>query len=103
EGQQFTRMYRGREFPGLWLASHGFADLTPLTLFQQTLEYRTPNVSAYESSEYADLIRRLEDFSPRSADALAAYKRLNDVMLNDAFVIPTGIPQLRIDLVGPRV
>ncbi len=103
DGATFTARYRGQGFADLWLASHAFADLTPVTLFQQGLEFGEPNVSKYTSGPYRSLVAELGDLDPLSARSRAIYRELNDLMVSEAWVIPTGVPQVRIDLVGKRV
>lgn len=104
DGARFTQRYRAREFPDFWLASHLSGDFTPLTLLQQAFEFRaTGNASSFEDSTYAALVRRLETLAPASADAKDVYRQINQLMLENPFVIPTGIPQVRIDLVQDSV
>lgn len=104
EGVRYSQRLRNREFPDFWLASHAAGDMTPLTLFQQTFEFRiNGNVSLFEDSAYASLVRSLETLAPTSNAARDVYAQLNRLMLENPFVIPTGIPQTRIDLVQDRV
>jgi peptide/nickel transport system substrate-binding protein len=103
EAAQFTGKHRGRGFEDLWLAGHGFADLTPVTLFEQALEFAEANVSRYESARYRAIIAELSTLDPIAARSRALYGELNQLMLDEAWVIPTGVPQVRIDLVGKRV
>lgn len=104
EGTRYQVRFRGREFPDFWFAGHTSGDLTPLTLFQQTTEFRvTANASSFEDSTYANLVRRLETLAADSAEAKAVYRQLNQLMVDNPFVIPTGIPQVRIDLVQNNV
>jgi peptide/nickel transport system substrate-binding protein len=101
---QYTLRYRNREFPDFWVASHPSGDLTPLTLFQQTFEFRTDsNASHYQNARYTDLVNGLATVAPKSPEAQDLYHQLNQLMLDDPFVIPTGIPQVRIDLVQDKV
>jgi len=104
EGIRYSQRLRARDFSDFWLASHVGGDLTPLTLFQQTLEFRTAaNLSSFEDSTYASLVRRLEMLAPASQEARDVYGQLNLLMQENPFVIPTGIPQTRIDLVQDHV
>lgn len=104
EGTRYGARYRLREFPDFWLSAHPSGDLTPLTLLQQSFEFRpSGNASSFEDSAYADLVRRLEGLPPRSAEAQDIYREVNRLMVENPFVIPTGIPAVRIDLVQERV
>ncbi len=104
EGGNYTVRYRTRQFPDFWLAGHVSGDVTPLTLFQQTFEFRPAlNASSFEDARYSELVKRLEDVPPRSPEAVGIYKQLNQIMVENPFVIPTGIPQVRIDLVQDNV
>ena len=44
-----------------------------------------------------------ETLAADSAEAKAVYRQLNQLMVDNPFVIPTGIPQVRIDLVQNNV
>lgn len=104
EPAQYTPRYRAGEFPDFWLAGHTAGDLTPLSLFQQTLEFRpASNISHFDNAEYTALVARLEAVDAKSADALDIYRQLNQIMLENPFVIPTGIPQARIDIVQENI
>lgn len=104
EGARFGQRLRNREVPDFWLSGHSAGDLTPLTLFQLTLEFRlTGNVSSFEDSTYASLVRRLETLAPTSNEAKDVYGQLNRLMIESPFVVPTGMPVARIDLVQDNV
>jgi peptide/nickel transport system substrate-binding protein len=101
---QYQPRYRAGEFPDFWLAGHIAGDLTPLSLFQQTLEFRPAgNVSHFDDATYTALVARLEAVDAKSAEALDIYGQLNRIMLENPFVIPTGIPQARIDIVQENI
>ncbi|MGE0134646.1 MAG: ABC transporter substrate-binding protein [Dehalococcoidia bacterium] len=104
EGVRYGQRLRAGEVPDFWIAAHGTGDLTPLTLFQQTFEFRiTANFSGFEDSQYVALVRRLETLAPDSGEARDVYAQLNRLMVENPFVIPTGVPQARIDLVQDGV
>jgi peptide/nickel transport system substrate-binding protein len=102
DAAQFTAKYRGAGFRDFWIAAHGFADLTPLTLFEQTFEFGATNVSHYESPRYQSLVSELVGLDPASTRSIEIYRQLNQLMIDEPWVIPTGVPQIRIDLVGKR-
>ncbi len=101
---QYVPRSRAGEIQDFWLAGHAAGDLTPLSLFQQTLEFRpASNISHFDDATYTDLVARLEAVDAKSAEALDIYRQLNQLMLDDPFVIPTGIPQARIDIVQDNI
>ena len=75
----------------------------PVTLFEQALEFAETNVSHFESATYSALVAELSALDPLAQRSRAIYGELNQLMLDEAWVIPTGVPQVRIDLVGKRV
>jgi len=104
ESGRYQVRYRAGEFPDFWLAAHLSGDLTPLTLFQQTFEFVPDrNICHYSNARYSDLVTQLAGVAPDSSAAKDIYRQLNQIMLEDPFVIPTGIPQVRIDLVQDHV
>ena len=97
EPTAFLKILRDRGFKGFWATTHSFANMTPLTNFQQTIPYHIPNASYYESADYQDLRAKLETLDPLSAAAKEQYKRFNDLWQNDPFLIPLApneTPQL---------
>lgn len=93
----FLGILRARQFKGFWTTTHSFANMAPLTNFQQTFPYQQPNMSYYDPPAYLDIVARLENLDPLSAAAKEQYKRFNDLWLNDPFLVPLAgseTPQL---------
>lgn len=84
----FLAILRAREFKGLWTTSHSFSHLAPLTNLQQTFPYQIPNMSYYETETYLDIRAKLETMDPLSADAKAQYARLNEIWIEDPWLVP---------------
>ena len=93
----FLAILRDRKFKGLWVTSHSFAHMAPLTNLQQTFPYQQPNMSYYETPAYLDIRAQLELLDPLSEAAKVQYKRFNEIWLEDPWLVPlqanTG-PQL---------
>ncbi len=102
EANAFLAKLRARQFTGLWVTTHSFSDLTPLTNLEQTFPYQVPNPSFYESSDYLDVIKQLGSLDPNSAEAKAQYQRFNKLFTEDPWLIPVQ-PNSRIDLIGEKV
>ncbi len=98
----FLAILRGREFKGLWVTAHSFANMSPLTNFQQTFPYQQPNMSYYDPPEYLDIVAKLETMDPLSAAAKEQYARFNDLWLNNPFLVPLA-PNAGPQLVSERV
>ena len=102
EANAFLAKLRARGFKGLWVTTHSFSDLTPLTNFEQTFPYQVPNPSFYESPDYLDVIKQLGTLDPNSAAAKAQYQRFNKLFTDDPWIIPVQ-PNSRVDLIGAKV
>ena len=93
----FLAILRDRKFKGLWVTSHSFAHMAPLTNLQQTFPYQQPNMSYYETPAYLDIRAQLELLDPLGEAAKVQYKRFNEIWLEDPWLVPlqanTG-PQL---------
>jgi len=98
----FLAILRDRKFKGLWVTSHAFAHMAPLTNFQQTLPYQQPNMSYYESPTYLDIRAQLEKLDPLSDAAKAQYKRFNEIWVEDPWLVPLQ-PNTGPQLVSERV
>ena len=93
----FLGILRARGFKGFWTTTHSFANMAPLTNFQQTFPYQQPNTSYYNPPEYLDIVKQLTNLDPLSDAAKAQYKRFNDLWLNNPFLVPLAgseTPQL---------
>ena len=93
DAQAQSAILRERGYEDMWLNGHSFADMSPLTNFQQTLPFQTENASHYVRDEYTDLREKLLDLEPSSAEAKEQYARFQKLWLEDPFLIPTGLPQ----------
>ncbi|GEE03780.1 hypothetical protein nbrc107696_42260 [Gordonia spumicola] len=83
----------GGQFSGLWVLEHAFAQFTPSTLAVSAYPFNAAkNASNFVSAEYAsaaDAAWKTAD--PSSPAALAAYRRLDSVWLNDLFLVEIGV------------
>lgn len=102
EASAFVAKLRAKGFDGMWITTHAFSDLTPLTCFQQTLPYQLPNPSYYEAPDYVDLVKKLSTLDPNSAEAKQQYQRFNKLFTEDPWLIPVS-GSTRLDLVGSKV
>lgn len=102
DGNAYLVKFQAREFPDLWLSLSGFAEMTPVTNFQQTFPFRIPNPSHYDRPEYVDMIEALAGIDPLSAEAKAQYETFRDLWLNDPWMLPYS-DNINIHLLGPRL
>lgn len=102
EPTAFLGILRQRAFKGFWTTTHSFANMAPLTNFQQTLPYQQPNTSYYDNPDYIDLVAKLTNLDPLSDAAKVQYKRFNDLWLNDPFLVPLA-PNENPQLVSKKV
>lgn len=103
EANALTARFLQRQFTDMFVSAHSFADLSPLTNFQQTFPYRLPNISYFEEPDYVKLISDLEKVDPVSAEAKALYDRFNrQIWLEYAWLLPFQGNE-RIDLVADKV
>ena len=102
EANAFLAKLRARQFKGLWVTTHAFSDLAPLTNFEQTFPYKIPNISYYESPDYLDLIQKLGTLDTNSPEAKIQYQRFNKLFTQDPWIIPVQ-PNSRIDLISEKV
>lgn len=102
EANAFTAMLQQRGFKGLWVTTHAFSDLAPVTNLEVTFPYRIPNISYYDTPEYEAIIDALKQLDPLSDQAKAEYKKFNALYLDDPWMIPM-YPAARVDLIGSKV
>jgi peptide/nickel transport system substrate-binding protein len=102
EANAFLAKLRARQFQGMWVTTHSFSDLAPLTNLEQTFPYQVPNISYYESPDYLDLIKQLGSLEPSSAEAKVQYQRFNKLFTEDPWIIPVQ-PNSRVDLISDKV
>lgn len=90
--QQASKLIGGK-FAGLWLLQHGFAQFTPSTLAVSAYPFNAAkNSSNYVNPAYAaaaEAAWKVPDGS--SPEALAAYRRLDDIWLGDLFLVEVGV------------
>lgn len=83
----------GGTFTGMWILEHTFAQFTPSTLAISAYPFNAnKNASNFVSPEYAaaaDAAWKSAD--PASPQALAVYRRLDAVWLNDLFLVEIGV------------
>lgn len=102
EGSAFTAKLTQRKFTDLFVSTHAYCDLSPLTNFQQTFPYRIPNISYFEDPGYLQLIADLEKVDPNSTEAKSLYANFSELWLDQAWLLPFA-PAVRIDVVGEKV
>ncbi len=82
-----------QEMPALWTMNHGFAQVTPSTLAVSAYPFNEArNTSRFGSRQYTELVRdawRRAD--PRSEEALALYREISDLLLDEAFIIDIAV------------
>jgi peptide/nickel transport system substrate-binding protein len=98
----FLAILRDRKFRGLWVTSHSFSHLAPLTNLQQTFPYQQPNMSYYETPTYLDIRAKLENLDPLSEAAKEQYRRFNEIWIEDPWLVPLQ-PNSGPQLVSERV
>lgn len=83
----------GAEFPGLWINLHGFAQFTPSTLAVSAYPFNAAkNSSNYQNPAYtAAATAAWHTPDPTSPEALAAYRELDRIWLEDLFLIEIGV------------
>ncbi|SED82510.1 peptide/nickel transport system substrate-binding protein [Gordonia malaquae] len=83
----------GGEFSGLWILEHAFAQFTPSTLAVSAYPFNAAkNASNFVAADYAaaaDSAWKTAD--PSSPEAIAAYRRLDSVWLNELFLVEIGV------------
>ncbi|TWS18357.1 ABC transporter substrate-binding protein [Tsukamurella asaccharolytica] len=90
--QQSEKLVGGK-FEGLWILEHGFAQFTPSTLAVSAYPFNAAkNSSNYSDPDYtaaAEAAWRVADGT--SPQALAAYRRLSEILLRDLFIVEIGV------------
>ncbi|GAB32473.1 ABC transporter substrate-binding protein [Gordonia otitidis] len=83
----------GGKFDGIWLLQHGFAQFTPSTLAVSAYPFNAAkNSSNYVNPDYAKAANAAWNApDPTSPAALAAYRQLDDIWLNDLFLVEIGV------------
>ncbi len=83
----------GGEFSGLWVLEHAFAQYTPSTLAVSAYPFNAEkNSSNFVSADYAAAANAAwKTADPSSPAALAAYRKLGDVWLNELFLVEIGV------------
>lgn len=90
------------QYKALFLHSHGFANLSPLTLLQQAGPFLEPNPEGMDDPIYLDVIKQLSSLDPNSAGAKMQYARFNQLWLDKPWML--GYQEgIRIDVVGSKV
>ncbi|RPA10343.1 ABC transporter substrate-binding protein [Gordonia sp. OPL2] len=99
--QQASKLIGGK-FPGLWLLQHGFAQFTPSTLAVSAYPFNAAkNSSNYVNPAYAAAANDAWTTPDgTSAAALDAYRRLDDIWLNDLFLVEIGVVLTKVATAG---
>ncbi|HEY5787958.1 MAG TPA: ABC transporter substrate-binding protein [Microlunatus sp.] len=96
DGPQFVKQLIGAQFKGLWINYHSWAQYTPSTLTVSAYPFNAhKNASKYDSASYiaaADQAWEIADGS--STEAIAAYHKVSDELLDAAFLAEIAV-QLR--------
>jgi peptide/nickel transport system substrate-binding protein len=79
----------GGTFPGLWILDHAYAQYTPSTLAVTAYPFNADkNASNFVDPTYkADAVSAWGQIDPSGADAVAAYGKLSDDLLDNLFLI----------------
>lgn len=93
---------RAGEFAGLWVMDHGFAQYNPATLLSSAFPFNPQrNGSNFSSAEYAAQVERLSLLpDSRSAEAQEAYREVNELLLDESFVIEVAQPYSEVLTAG---
>jgi peptide/nickel transport system substrate-binding protein len=90
---QFVKLLIGQQFEGLWLTNHSWAQYTPSTLTVSAYPFNAhKNASRYVDDAYiahADSAWKIADGS--SPEAVAAYKKVSDDLLEAAFLAEIAV------------
>jgi peptide/nickel transport system substrate-binding protein len=74
--------------PGLWVAGHGFGQLTPATLLNGAFPFNaTANASNFDSDRYRELADRAWKTTDQAAAAAGVYAEVTQLLLQEQFVI----------------
>ncbi|MEP9415349.1 ABC transporter substrate-binding protein [Gordonia sp. VNQ95] len=101
--QQSAKLIGGK-FDGLWLLQHAFAQFTPSTLAVSAYPFNAAkNSSNYLNPAYAAAANAAWTATdPESPAALAAYRALDKVWLDDLFLVEIGVVFTKVT-VSPAV
>ncbi|MFJ6214223.1 ABC transporter substrate-binding protein [Streptomyces sp. NPDC092296] len=79
--------------PALWTTSHGFAQVHPSTLAVSAYPFNeAKNTSKFRSAAYTEAVQRAwQRTDSDSAAARAAYQRISDILLDEAFLIDLAV------------
>ena len=93
DGAQFVKQLIGAKFKGLWMATHSWAQYTPSTLTVSAYPFNAhKNASQYVSSDYiADADAAWESVDGTSAEAVAAYAKVSEDLLDAAFLAEIAV------------
>ncbi len=84
ENTVFQQTLNEAKFTGLFAHGHGFANLTPVTLFLQAFPFRKENASKFTSPDYARIVDAMQaEGDPTKLKAL--YGEMNKLLLAEAF------------------
>jgi peptide/nickel transport system substrate-binding protein len=89
EHPQYVQRLAGARFNGLWSGIFGWINKNPSTLFVQSFAYRVPNAQNYDTPEYRQVLDAVLSATGRAQQA-RVYRRLNDLLLEEAFVLPVA-------------
>lgn len=98
DSAQFLKQLIGGEFPGLWLTSHTYAQYTPGTLVQSAYPFNARrNASHFISADYQKLADETSAIvDPTTPEAAETYRKVNDLLLEQSFVIEIGHWERRV-------
>jgi peptide/nickel transport system substrate-binding protein len=93
DGAQFVKELIGQQFKGLWIATHSWAQYTPSTLTVSAYPFNAhKNASRYESKDYIEAADSAwETADGRAAEAIAAYQKVSEQLLDAAFLAEIAI------------
>lgn len=93
DGAQFVKQLIGAQFKGLWVAIHSWAQYTPSTLTVSAYPFNAhKNASRFVSQDYiaaADAAWEIAEGT--SATAVAAYQKVSEQLLDEAFLAEIAI------------
>ena len=93
DGAQFVKQLIGAQFKGLWIAVHSWAQYTPSTLTVSAYPFNAQkNASHFSSDAYTAAANEAWEVADgTSAEAVAAYKKVSDELLDASFLAEIAI------------
>ncbi len=89
---QYTPKFNTGKMGGPWFTLVGYVHMDPSTLLTLAFPYRVPNPSNFDTPEYRKIISDTLDVVD-AEEAKKLYRRLNELLLDESFVVPIASAQ----------